>query len=57
MIKNVNFSIEEKILKEFIELAKENCLNKSKYVEKCMLDYIKNNQKENGQKTKRVLDI
>jgi len=48
MIKNVNFSIEEKILKEFIELAKENCLNKSKYVEKCMLDYIKNNQKENG---------
>jgi hypothetical protein len=45
MIKIVNYSIEEDVLKEFNMLAKENCLNKSKYIEKSMIDYIIKNKK------------
>ena len=48
MIKIVNFSIEKDILDEFNNLAKINCLNKSKYIEKCIIEYIKNNKTENG---------
>ena len=44
MIKIVNYSIEEEILKEFNIVAKENCLNKSKFIEKCMNEYIKKNK-------------
>ena len=50
MIKIVNYSIEEDVLKEFNMLAKENCLNKSKYIEKSMSDYILKNNKINEKK-------
>jgi len=45
MIKNVNFSIEEKVVEDFNLLSKENCLNKSKFIEKCMIEYIEKNKK------------
>jgi metal-responsive CopG/Arc/MetJ family transcriptional regulator len=46
MIKNVNFSIDEKIVNEFNILAKKNCLNKSKFIEKCIIEYIEKNKKK-----------
>lgn len=36
------FTIDEMIYKKFSYVAKNNSINKSQFIENCMLDYIKN---------------
>jgi len=48
--KMVNFTIDEKIIDEFRIIANANAINMSRYVEKCIEEYIKKN-KEAYEKT------
>jgi metal-responsive CopG/Arc/MetJ family transcriptional regulator len=50
MKKQYTFTIEENIYKEFNDLSKKNSINKSLFIENCLLDYLKNDKNKNGNK-------
>jgi len=46
MKKSKTFTIDEKLLKKFIDISKKESLNKSLFVENCIKEYIKNYDKK-----------
>lgn len=45
--KNVNFSIEVSVMNDFKKIADDNAINMSKYIENCIIEFIKKNIKNN----------